>query len=62
MWNNPKSAPEYQIGWKDKVAASQSLTKILSWNFDSIILSHGDLIDKNAKNIAKKSWQQLIKY
>lgn len=46
MWNNPKPAPEYQLGWKDKQAASKSLERILSWDFERIIISHGDLIEK----------------
>jgi hypothetical protein len=62
MWDNPKPAPEYQLGWKDKTAASKSLAKILSWDFDSIILSHGELIENNAKKVATKAWKQLIQY
>ena len=57
MWNNPKPAPEYQLGWKDKAAAHQSLQRILEWDFDRIILSHGDLIDRDAKAIARQAWK-----
>ena len=57
MWNNPKPAPEYQLGWKDKAAARQSLQRILEWDFDRIILSHGDLIDRDAKAIARQAWK-----
>ena len=57
MWNNPKPAPEYQLGWKDKAAARQSLQRILEWDFDRIVLSHGDLIDKDAKAIARQAWK-----
>ena len=57
MWNNPKPAPEYQLGWKDKAAARQSLQRILEWDFDRIVLSHGDLIDRDAKAIARQAWK-----
>lgn len=57
MWNNPKPAPEYQMGWKDKRAARESLEKIMKWDFEKIILSHGDLIEENAKEVALKAWQ-----
>ena len=60
MWENPKPAPEYQLGWKDKAAASKALTKILSWDFDRIIVSHGDLIEINAKKIAEQAWKQFV--
>ncbi len=60
MWKNPKPAPEYQFGWKDKTAARRSLKKILQWDFDKIILSHGDLIEENAKSIASKAWKKPL--
>ena len=60
MWNNPKPAPEYQLGWKDKKAASLALKKILSWDFERIVMAHGDLIEKNAKEVAIRAWQQPL--
>ncbi len=57
MWNRPKPAPEYQLGWKDKVAARQSLLQILGWNFERVIISHGDLIDQNAKEVVRLAWK-----
>ena len=33
------------MGWKDKSAARKCLLRILDWDFDKIILSHGDLIE-----------------
>ena len=60
MWNNPKPAPEYQLGWKSKKAASKSLKKILNWDFERIIIAHGDLIEENAAEIAKNAWQSII--
>ncbi|MGA8278192.1 MAG: DUF4336 domain-containing protein [Rhodanobacteraceae bacterium] len=56
MWNKPKAAPEYRIGWKDKIAARASLEEILEWDFDSIVLSHGDNITENAKELARQAW------
>ena len=60
MWDNPKPAPEYQMGWKDKNAAAKSLNKILSWDFETIIVSHGDLIEGNAKKIARQAWRRPL--
>ena len=56
MWNKPKAAPEYRMGWNDKVAARASLEEILSWDFDKIVLSHGDNITENAKQQARHAW------
>ena len=60
MWSNPKPAPEYQLGWKDKKAASRSLQKILNWDFERIIISHGDLIEKNAREVALLAWRKPL--
>lgn len=57
MWNHPKPAPEYQLGWKDKAAARKSLQEILHWDFEKIVLSHGDLIETDAKETALDAWK-----
>lgn len=56
MWNTPKPAPEYQLGWKNKEAAAKSLNRILDWNFEQIIISHGENILENAKDVARQAW------
>ena len=60
MWNHPKPAPEYQMGWRDKQAAAQSLRRILQWDFRRILLAHGDLIEKNAHEIARAAWAKPL--
>lgn len=60
MWENPKPAPEYQFGWKDKKAARSSLMKIMQWDFDRIIMAHGDLIEEKAKETAMQAWSRLL--
>ncbi len=60
MWNNPKPAPEYRIGWKDRSAARKSLQKIMEWDFRQIILAHGDLVRTGAKDFARKAWLNLL--
>ena len=60
MWDNPKPAPEYQMGWKDKQAARKSLQRILDWDFDRIIIAHGDLIETDAKKRAKGAWKKPL--
>jgi hypothetical protein len=61
MWNHPKPAPEYQMGWNDKLAARKSLQKILQWDFERIILSHGDLIEADAKEMARSAWKRPLR-
>jgi len=56
MWNNPRPAPEYRMGWRDRAAAAQSLRRILAWDFEHIVISHGDLIERDAHAVAVKAW------
>jgi hypothetical protein len=37
-----------------------SLQKILEWDFDRIILSHGDLIETDAKERALEAWKKPL--
>jgi hypothetical protein len=60
MWNNPKPAPEYQMGWKDKEAARQSLERILAWDFERVVIAHGDLIEEDAKAVVRKAWKRPL--
>jgi hypothetical protein len=60
MWNNPRPAPEYRIGWNDRKAAATSLRRILAWDFHRIVLSHGDLIERDAHEAAIKAWVGIL--
>lgn len=60
MWNHPKAAPEYQLGWGDKEIVRKGLEKILSWEFDRIILAHGNTIESNARAILIKAWENVL--
>lgn len=61
MWNHPKPAPEYQMGWKDKKAAKRSLEQILKWDFERVLLAHGDFIENNAKAAVREAWKAPLK-
>ena len=55
MWNNPKAAPEYQMGWSDKKIVKEGLERILSWDFERTVLAHGNLIEEIAKVVLPKA-------
>lgn len=61
MWNNPKPAPEYQLGWGDKEVVRKGLEKILAWEFERIIIAHGNIIERDAKAVATKAWGNVVK-
>lgn len=59
MWNNPKAAPEYQMGWSNKDVVKQELDKILSWNAERVILQHGELIEGNINTTLIAAWDKV---
>jgi hypothetical protein len=61
MWNHPKPAPEYQLGWKNKNAVSKSLQRILEWNIHRIIIAHGDLVENNCKETLVDAWRTPLR-
>ena len=60
MWNNPKAAPEYQLGWGDKQIVKTGLEKILSWDAKRLILSHGENIDRDVNQVLRKAWESVL--
>ncbi|MFC2966582.1 DUF4336 domain-containing protein [Acidimangrovimonas pyrenivorans] len=60
MWNRPRPAPEYRMGWRDRAAAADSLGRILDWPFERIVLSHGDLIESEAHDRARAAWRGVL--
>ena len=60
MWNRPKPAPEYQLGWKDRRAARISFERILAWPFERVVLAHGDLIESDAQETVRRAWRSLL--
>jgi len=61
MWNNPRAAPEYQMGWGNKKLVKSALEKILAWDAERLILAHGENIDDNVNKILIKAWERVLK-
>ncbi len=61
MWNNPKAAPEYQMGWGDKQLVRQGFQQILDWNAQRIILQHGELIEGDVNQVLTRAWVKVLK-
>jgi hypothetical protein len=43
----------------DKVRAEQSLTQILLWNFDRVIMNHGEILEKNGKEAMIRGFKEI---
>lgn len=60
MWNNPKAAPEYQVGWGKKGIVRNSLNKIIGWEANRIILAHGELVENNVRKTLSVAWNKVL--
>ncbi len=60
MWNHPKAAPEYQMGWGRKDIVRKGLNKIMAWNSERVILAHGELIENDVTNILTTAWNKVL--
>jgi len=60
MWNRPTPAPEYKLGWGDKASVRGAMQRILAWDFDRVVLSHGDLITHDAKATVVRAWRKIL--
>jgi hypothetical protein len=60
MWNHPQPAPEYRFGWSDRPAAAGCLRRILAWDFQRIVLAHGDLVERDAAEVARQAWSRVL--
>ena len=60
MWNNPKAAPEYQMGWGNREIVKISLNKILSWDARRVIIAHGENIEEHVRETLARAWDRVL--
>ena len=60
MWNNPKAAPEYQMGWGNREIVKISLNKILSWDARRVIIAHGENIEEQVSETLAIAWKRIL--
>jgi hypothetical protein len=61
MWNRAKPAPEYQIGWGRREIVAKALRRILDWDFERVVIAHGDVIEHDAKDVVQKAWEKPLR-
>jgi hypothetical protein len=60
MWNRPSPAPEYRFGWGDKKLVRAGMEQMLAWDFERVIVSHGDVITTDAKRVVAHAWRKIL--
>ena len=61
MWNRPSPAPEYRFTWRDKARMREGLERILTWDFERMVLSHGDVIARDGRQIVAQAWRRFLR-
>lgn len=51
----------YKLALRDKSAAHASLEKVLSWDFDRVIISHGPIQESGGKAAFQEAYQFILK-
>jgi hypothetical protein len=45
---------------RDRVAAGQSLTRILGWDFDRVVVAHGDVLESGGREALREGYAWLL--
>jgi hypothetical protein len=45
---------------RDRVAARQSLERILGWDFDRVIIAHGDVLERGGHDALRRGYSWLL--
>ena len=53
------TAPDIRLGFRDREAARTARDRILGWDFDRLILSHGLCLETGAKDEVRRVWKFL---
>jgi len=55
----PRPLLPFRLGFRDKAAARDSLERVLSWEFDRIVLSHGPIVKSGGKAVFREAYSFL---
>lgn len=44
----------------DKAAFKASLTALLEWDFEHVVVSHGDIVERDGKNVLRRAFQPYL--
>ncbi|MEO6774991.1 MAG: hypothetical protein ABI467_18645 [Kofleriaceae bacterium] len=60
MWGHPRPAPELRLFTLHQRAARDALEKLLAWDFDRAIVSHGELLEQDPKAAIREAWSWIL--
>ena len=60
MWNKPRAAPELRLLTRDRAGARSAIERILSWDFEKMVIAHGELFERDAKAALREAWSFVL--
>ncbi len=62
LWGRAVPAPEYLMFTWDKRSSEQVVQRVLSWDFQRVILAHGELLEgPGVKDVVREAWRPLTR-
>ena len=55
----PRPLLPFRLGFRDKAAARASLGRVLSWDFERIVLCHGPIVESGGKAVFREAYSFL---
>lgn len=61
LWNAPpKPAPELRWFTRDRAGARSALQSVLSWDWDRMVIAHGEPFERDAKDALHSAWKFVL--
>jgi hypothetical protein len=61
MYGKPRMPPDWQLSFRDREATRASFQRILAWDFDRVILAHGELLERDARDIFRRAYAWALR-
>ena len=56
IYERPGPPIDMKLSFRDKPAARRFVERVLDWDFDRVVLSHGDLIGRGGKDVFRRAY------
>src|SRR5262249_42579121 len=54
------ASKSFRVTIRDRAAVISSLERILAWDFDRIIISHGEIVERNSRAAFREAFAWLL--
>jgi hypothetical protein len=61
MYERPRMPPDWQFSFRDRTPRRASFERLFAWDFDSVILAHGKLIESRAKDVFVREYAWALR-